>query len=71
MERYERDVLPVRRDPLYCVRCRGLLLPSTYGGFMHAYDRDDTHTPVAPRGAENPIGPPRKGFLRRLLGRWR
>lgn len=41
--------------PIYCTRprvrgdrvypCGGLLLPSEYGGYIHAYDKDDTHVP--------------------------
>lgn len=77
MEQYEREVMPVSRVPVYCAAkfrtaldprhervCGGLLLPSTYGGFMHAYDTDDHHTPVTTAG--NPIGPDRAPARRRF-----
>lgn len=49
--------------------CGGLLLPSQYGGFIHAFESDDDHIPVAPKKAQNPIGPPKLPWWRRLLQR--
>lgn len=47
----------------YCQRCEGLLLPSQYGGYIHAYDSDDSHTPVVKGGS-------RASWYRRFAARW-
>jgi hypothetical protein len=34
-----------------CTECGGALVPSQYGGYLHADDGNDTHTPRLDTGA--------------------